>query len=151
MALGIELRRGDYAGDGIYRASTSTVRSSITGILLQMDSIQEAMTKELTATSVGSNPEGQLVTDMGLGSDTFTLKGTITASGDIPALYIYLDFRYAIFNWYSSGAITMIWTDEVSSQTMTYTGYLKMGTGQFNAGNVAEYGIAFQFIKKVDT
>lgn len=151
MALGIELRRADYTGAGIYRTTTGTTRSSITGILLQIDSIQEAMNKELTATSVTANPEGQWVTDTGRGSDTFTLKGVITGNTTVPALYTYLDFRYAIFYWYTSGVITLRWTDELSGVVMSYTGYLKMGTGGFNAGSLNEYNITFQFIKKVDT
>ena len=152
MTTSIEIRRADYTGAGIYRTSTATTRSTITGIKLQVDSLQEAITKDVsklpTASDTADSTTYNWLMDLGLGSDTFTLKGVISKdnTNSVDAVYIKEDLRYAVRNWFISGNVTLVWADEASSVSTSYTGLPLTATFQYKAGELDLFPFTLQFI-----
>jgi len=146
----IELRRGDYATAGIYRTSESTTRSTITGIKLQVETLDESFTKQLIQTSTINFPDGQKLRDNGMSTDVFTLKGIITRdkTNNVDGHYIYLDFRYAVQYWYkTAGAVQLVWVDEESGVSTTISGMPLRGSMQYRAGEIGVFPFTMQFVK----
>lgn len=153
MATSVELRRGDYTGGGVYRTANGDTQANLTGIKLQVDSIQEALKKDVFQLSYisSSDPAQQRFNDLGKGSDVFTLKGTISKdSNGVNGVKHMLDLRYAVRVWYQSGICSLVWTDEsLTTETMTYTGFPIMATFGYTAGNLDMYSFTIQFAKGV--
>ena len=147
---GIEIRRNDYTGAGIYRTSESDVRSTLTGIKLQVDSLQEALNLEVLQIPTNiSYSLGQELSVPGMSSDTFTLKGTITKdkTNDVSGVYTALDLRYALLNWHTTGLMTLVWTDEADSGvTMSYTGLMLRVSIAYNATNLDQFPFTLTFV-----
>jgi len=147
----IEIRRGDYIGAGIYRTSEGDIRSTLTGIKLQVDQIQVAINKELIQIStIAGNVTGQRLTDLGRCSESLTLKGTITkdTTNNVRAIHIAKDFEYAVLNWYTQTVIeSLIWYDESdTSEAFTFSGYPLRGTFSYTAGELDSYPFTLQWV-----
>ena len=150
MAVTIEIRRADYTGAGVYRTAEGDTRANLTGILLQVDSLQEGVDRKITSSPLPNDPENPFVVDLGSGTDTFTLKGAITndTANSVNAVHIYQDIRYASQYWRSEGLIDLVWIDEGDTGvTMTHSGFITIGTFRYNAGEINIFSYTLQFIR----
>ena len=150
MALTVEIRRADYAGAGVYRTGEGDTRANLTGILLQVDSIQEGIDRKVNVSPLPEDPDNPFIIDLGMGVDTFTLKGTITKdeTNDVRGTHIYQDVRYASHYWRESGVISLVWTDEADTgETGTFEGFITIATFRYTAGELNIYNFTLQFTK----
>ena len=150
MAVTVSIRRADYTGAGIYRTSESTNRTTLTGILLQVDGLQEAIDRKISVNPLPEVPDNPLLISLYQGTNDFTLKGAITPDtvNSVGGVHRYLDLRYAVLNWDADGLTSLVWTDEADATvTHTHDGYLKTATFQYNAGELGIFPFTLQFAR----
>ncbi len=150
MATSIEIRRADYTGAGVYRTAEGDTRANLTGIKLQVDSLQEGIDRKINVLPLPEDPENAFVIDLGMGVDTFTLKGAVTSdtANSVHAVHIMLDLRYATQFWRESGLISLVWTDEGDTGvTHTYSGFITISTFNYTAGEVNLFPFTLQFVR----
>lgn len=148
MATSVELRRSTYTGAGIYRTAEGDTRSTLTGIKLQVEDVQESIDRKTIVSPLPGDPDDPFIVDLGSGQDTFTLKGVVTsdATNSVDAVHIMLDLRYVAQFWYSTGLISLIWTDEGDTGvTHTHAGYVRNANFRYSAGTPNHFPFVIQF------